>query len=1199
MFFSHGTSQARGILIAINNKFYCNVLQTKKDNDGRVLALTIEVDSKKYNLVAIYAPNQDKPQFFADIPRYIDLMCENTILCGDYNLVLDESRDRQGTKETNKRAQKILYEIMLEYSLVDIWRIRNDAEKQYMWSNLKTNKFSRLDYFLVSQGLDSFVDNYMFLTGIQTDHRAVFITITTTSCERGTGYWKFNNSYLKDEQYCDLIVKEIRNTATSICDNPKKKWEKIKERIKRTTKKYAKSVTSQDRLVESNLVENIQNLESDQPLSKRDTELLLKTRADLDDIIKKKTAGVIFRSRCRWHKFGEKNTSYFYNLEKRRAMAKNCNCLIKNNEETIHDIDEILKEQAKFYSELYAKNPEVSFDLINEHGIRVSEGERQKQNRTLTIHEMTDAVMQLSKNKSPGSDGITTEFYQKFWSHLKCHLHEALLTSFDEGKLFSTARSGVLNLIPKPNKDSRRLKNLRPITLLNVDYKIMEKCIANRMMPALHEIIHENQNGFIPGRKISTNIRKMLDIIDYLDNKNSEGIVISCDYQKCFDKIDFTALFGSLQFFGFAEYLIQWSKILYTEFKVQVQNSGKFSEDICIEQGIHQGGPASSCYFLVVAEIIALKLRNNKEIKGIPVEDIINILSQFADDMDIFSQYDQNSYNAIIGEITKFYYQSGFTISYDKTTVYRIGSLKKSNAKLYTQNGNDLRWTNDSIKVLGVDIYHDQTRIVNENYSPIVDKAQAITKQWSNRTLSILGKVSILNTLIASLLVYKMTVLPNMTDVLYKKFVQIFNDFLWQGGKVKIAYKIMCQPKSLGGAGLANLRVKEKSLKANWVKMLSTMPIYANTVYKMLAIPIQNYIWKCNVTPEYVKRIINKEKFKFWYDVFMAWAEYRSKHEYRIENQIIWFNSEILVQNNLIFFKEAWQKGLIYVHQLFEEGQVISAIKAVRQYNLSFLQLNAIITALPNAWKTFFKTTCKISYHPLPPDIYEMCTITENFTGIIYKRLIENQDVLVQKANKWQKDLNVLISKQDLIRNIKNIYRKTNMPKLRSFQFRLLQRAIITNKALYEWQIEQSPMCTFCKEEVETIEHLFAKCDKIKVIWNLVSIEMSKRLNKTIKIASSREIIMSCVGEGVFVDFITVLVKQWIYKVRCKKEELSFQSLKEYIYMVENTEKYIAIKNNTLNKHRIKWCRDRHETQANSQNLDTYVRNYAENFATT
>ena len=202
-------------------------------------------------------------------------------------------------------------------------------------------------------------------------------------------------------------------------------------------------------------------------------------------------------------------------------------------------------------------------------------------------------------------------------------------------------------------------------------------------MLGLQQIIHSDQKGFMPGRKIATNIRRLFDLMCYCDQEKIEAFVLSLDFMKCFDRVDFSAIYGSLQFFGFADYIINWTRILYSSFQAGVLNNGYFINRISINRSVHQGGNASAMLFLVCAETLAIGLREDTKIKGIPVDEIIHLLSQYADDADIFSLNDQESLNAIMVTLEKYHYQVGFTISYDKTTVLRIGSLKKLGCKAF------------------------------------------------------------------------------------------------------------------------------------------------------------------------------------------------------------------------------------------------------------------------------------------------------------------------------------------------------------------------------------------------------------------------------------------------------------------------------------------------------------------------------------
>ena len=247
---------------------------------------------------------------------------------------------------------------------------------------------------------------------------------------------------------------------------------------------------------------------------------------------------------------GEKHTKYFLNLEKNRSAAKTCNVLI-HNDAPVTDPHTILQLQQQYYQDLYTSDPNVEFRLEDNVPVKVDEDSIAAQELQFTVEELQDAVKGMKNNSCPGSDGLPIEFYKMFWNSIKDIYYSALCAIFEDCVFHSTARLGILNLIPKGNKDTRFLQNLRPITLLNVDYKILEKTVANRMTPALCEIIHLDQKGFLPGRRISANIRKIMDTVILADEEELNGLILSCDYMKCFDRVEFTSFKSAMRYFRF------------------------------------------------------------------------------------------------------------------------------------------------------------------------------------------------------------------------------------------------------------------------------------------------------------------------------------------------------------------------------------------------------------------------------------------------------------------------------------------------------------------------------------------------------------------------------------------------------------------------------------------------------------------------
>ena len=511
--FSHGTSNARGVAVLVGDKCALNVEKVDSDLEGRILACRVNTGDKIIGLINVYAPNEDKSSFADSIEFYLQKTnTENIIINGDFNLALNPEVDRVGTSTNNNKLKESLINLMRTYHLNDLWRIRNPTEKQFTWFKIdaKNKKFkgSRIDFMLVSAGLDTDVQNIMFLPGLQTDHRAVYAAVETKESKRGAGYWKFNNSLLQEECYVRYIEEELKKDLLCSENMPHiTKWEVLKKRIKRLTQNYSKNKTSENKLIVSQLTETVNEFESRLPLNKKEYKILEDTRKDLEEMLMDRTASLIFRSKAKWYELGEKSNKYFYNLEKSNYNAKTCFKLVID-EHVIEDQSEILEKQREYYTNLYSENENVQFELENNSGIRVSDIIQESQNKQITKEEIYTALKQLPRNKTPGDDGLSVELYLALWDLLSQPFYNAILQVYEEGIYYESARRGVLNLIPKPGKDSRKLDNLRPITLLNVDYKIMEKAIANKMMPALEEIINSDQKGFMQGRRISVNIRK-------------------------------------------------------------------------------------------------------------------------------------------------------------------------------------------------------------------------------------------------------------------------------------------------------------------------------------------------------------------------------------------------------------------------------------------------------------------------------------------------------------------------------------------------------------------------------------------------------------------------------------------------------------------------------------------------------------------
>ena len=144
------------------------------------------------------------------------------------------------------------------------------------------------------------------------------------------------------------------------------------------------------------------------------------------------------------------------------------------------------------------------------------------------------SLKQVAKEKTPGSDGLSAEFYLAFWESVGKELVDSLNYAFECGELTISQRIGIITLIPKKHKDKTLLDNWRPISLLNTDYKIATRAIASRISKILPNIIHSDQTGYVKKRFIGKNIRLISGVIERCQYTRTPGIALFFRFQEGF-----------------------------------------------------------------------------------------------------------------------------------------------------------------------------------------------------------------------------------------------------------------------------------------------------------------------------------------------------------------------------------------------------------------------------------------------------------------------------------------------------------------------------------------------------------------------------------------------------------------------------------------------------------------------------------------
>ena len=247
MYFSHGTSFSSGVAILIPQKLISavDVKNTITDNEGRLVLLDCSVYDNPLIVSSVYFPTKDKPREQSQFLDYIkEVICnyngQNIIMGGDFNTSLNTDMDKLGGSiEKESIHTKNLKTFMDEIDLIDIWRVRNPQLRQYTRRDMSKAGLvqSRIDFWLVSMSLEYQVTSSSIKPGNNSDHSIINLTLEFLEThKRGKGYWKFNNSLLRDQKYVSIIKTTMKNLKDYVTmENKNQLWDFVKCKIRSET----------------------------------------------------------------------------------------------------------------------------------------------------------------------------------------------------------------------------------------------------------------------------------------------------------------------------------------------------------------------------------------------------------------------------------------------------------------------------------------------------------------------------------------------------------------------------------------------------------------------------------------------------------------------------------------------------------------------------------------------------------------------------------------------------------------------------------------------------------------------------------------------------------------------------------------------------------------------------------------------------
>ena len=1193
--FSHGSSNSRGVAILFPN-INIDIIEINTDSVGRYISVKIKWHETEYVIVNCYAPTRDFRKQQLEFIDYVknEILCfenQNIVIAGDFNFYKDirlDKMDKISEKQDNHEYRRQVCSIVETLDLIDVWRFLNPDTRRYTWHS--RGKASRLDYIFISEHLLNIVDKCDILPGIHSDHSILCLDFLTGSdnSKRGRGFWKFNNTLLHDLDFVKqlkTVIKDIARKQDHLEDKGLK-WEIVKLDIRSFTIPYCIKQKKINKQFKQELEDKLHFLNlnvDDNPDSQELYEQFVSVKNQLESIGKQEANATMFRSKAKWIEEGEHNTKYFLTLEKKNYVNKVMSQL-QIGSSTLTDPSEILEQQRVYFQKLYSEKLNLNDStytndlqfFLSETTETLSEEQRQECDEIITEKELLTSLKALKNGKTPGSDGLTTDFYKFFWNDIKLLLLESYNYALKIGQLSIEQRRGILSLIPKKNKNRLFLKNWRPISLLNTDYKIIAKLLALRLRSVLPHIIDEDQTGYIKSRYIGQNIRIIEDICFYTEKEGLPGIILSIDFEKAFDTLNWNFMLTTLKKYNFGEYFIRWISILYKNIQAVVTNNGHASASFTLEKGIRQGCPLSAYLFLIAVELLAQKVRNSEDVQGIKIYEEFIKISQLADDTTCFLQ-NLKSLKATLKILERFGNCAGLKVNKEKTKAKYIGSLKNED---YYPHG--LSWIKDNehIETLGITCSCTDEENYFHNFRPRIVNLQNTLKIWKMRNLSLKGKITIINNLALAPLIYVSSIMDTPSKV-FKEVKHLITDFLWNGKRPKIAFNTLKQEIDKGGLKLCDFEIKVKALLLSWVKRLTN---HVKARWKLLP----KYFY--NTTSLKSHFSVKSQKIntlaipKFYSTIYKYWLELYNREPsngLQVQRESIWQNMYITSGGKSLNDVEWRCKGITHIVDLLNEDcHFYSHVEIQLKYNVkcNFLKLMQIRQSIPWSWRKMLQkcnVICKNDFDK--EEIYLL--INDRFREIhtlrckdFYWALINMHNIIPSSVKKWQ---TIYPSFENCDPEIwKRIYRTsfeiTRETKLQSFQYKLIHRTIPCNKWLCDIKVKDSNICTYCTE-TDNISHFFIDCEKVNIFWSSFFKWWNNASETTIMdIEHFEECILFGFPETneifMVLNYCILLAKFYIYRSRIFENNKI--DLYQYLVILKNRlsiEKYICKKENKSN----------------------------------
>jgi len=608
-----------------------------------------------------------------------------------------------------------------------------------------------------------------------------------------------------------------------------------------------------------------------------------------------KRAGALLRAKIPNFEENELEISFLSRVEKQRGEDGIISSLIDKNGVMQYGTEKVMEVIHDFYSDLYKweqEDPDIQNYFFRNIESRLSPSEGDNLGSAFDTDFLFDALTDLPNNKSPGEDSLTKEFFEFFWEEISPFYIRCIMEAKNTGELCESQKRGLIKLAHKKN-ERELLKNYRPISLLNVDLKILTRALAKRLSKVIDKLISQNQTC-LPGRQIFLNLHILQDIIDHVNGNNTEAAILFFDAEKAFDRMSHSFLLKTLRHFGCGEDFIEWIQIIYGHCSARVKINGFSTDTFSIKRGIRQGCPLSSLLYVLCAEVLNLEIKRNENIVGLKYNGNEHKNAGYADDLSAIVTK-KESIDELFTTLENFGKATNAKVNVEKTEALWVGNWRTN-----IDRPKSLNWTNSMIKNLGVWVGNDRKEIANISFNEIMDKIKDKLKFWGGKGISLKGKVRVINTFILPKLWYACEI-HNIPPTVKNDLKRLLTNFVWDGRIHQRSLQGIEAHYSNGGLQLINIDKRIKAIRVKWLsKVLSSNP---NNIEFFLAdqlISKNTLSLGLDILKGYTSFYVKTIKHSFYKEACLAWVDSNFSFTPRSMQSIqnLWIYENILLKDD-------------------------------------------------------------------------------------------------------------------------------------------------------------------------------------------------------------------------------------------------------------------------------------------------------------